>query len=428
MKLMSQLPAALRAKIMARWTVSAPDPASDADVPLVAHPEVWATLQAVAGRTLDGYELYQHLKAGGHPYDGVNGVTAPQQNQLDTLTPRFTGWFDDLIAQPSGPEAFDPARLEHRFTRRPPPARRGNRAVRARVRGRRPGVARLLLRHIGHIARGGRRDAGGYWLSQAAGRGAEYADPAVHRGRPAPSEVLNPAEEIAGVYRALAETPGADKVQIAQTLLDLCDEVTPLIHVSGPPYLAEAAVAVLKSVTPAPADAGFLRLQTRALNTLIQRYIAAGRTSEVLNPAEEIAGVYRALADTPGADKVQVAQTLLDLCDEVTPLIHVSGPPYLAEAAVAMLDGVTPAPGDAGFLRLKARALATLARALRAGRPPWGGRRPRRTGHQDLRRPGRHLRCPPGRRRSAKPGRHPRRRRRRAGTPSQPKPGRQPRS
>ena len=40
MKLMSQLPAALRAKIMARWTVSAPDPASDADVPLVAHPEV----------------------------------------------------------------------------------------------------------------------------------------------------------------------------------------------------------------------------------------------------------------------------------------------------------------------------------------------------------------------------------------------------
>jgi len=116
MKLMSAMPPALRTRIMARWPVTEPDPASDATVPLAADAEVRATLQALAGRTVDGYELYQHLKAGGHPYDGVDGVTAQQEAQLDALAPRFIGWFDDLIAQPSGPEAFDPTRLEHRFS------------------------------------------------------------------------------------------------------------------------------------------------------------------------------------------------------------------------------------------------------------------------------------------------------------------------
>ena len=115
MKLMSKLPPPVRDKITARWAVAAPDPSSDADVPLVAHPEVWATMQAVAGRVIDGYELYRHLKGGGHAYDGVSGVNQQHRHLLDGLVPRFVGWFEELIAQPSGPEAFDPARLEHRF-------------------------------------------------------------------------------------------------------------------------------------------------------------------------------------------------------------------------------------------------------------------------------------------------------------------------
>lgn len=114
MKLMSPHPPPERAKIIGRWAISAPDPTSDSDVPLVAHPEVWATLQAVAGRVMDGYELYLHLKAGGHPYDGVS-VNPHERQLLDALVPRFVSWFEDLIVQPSGPEAFDPARLEHRF-------------------------------------------------------------------------------------------------------------------------------------------------------------------------------------------------------------------------------------------------------------------------------------------------------------------------
>ena len=81
----------------------------------MAHPDVWATLQAVSGRVLDGYELYRHLKSGGHAYDGVSGVNPAQQLALDGLNGRFVSWFEDLIAQPAGAEAFDPIRLEHRF-------------------------------------------------------------------------------------------------------------------------------------------------------------------------------------------------------------------------------------------------------------------------------------------------------------------------
>jgi hypothetical protein len=137
MKLMATLPPLVsppvRDKIVARWPIGLPNPAADDDVPLVAHPDVWATLQAVSGRVMDGYELYQHLAGGGRPYDGVTGVTAQQQLLVDGLIRRFLSWFEGLIAQPAGPEAFDPARLEHRLARlllrrRRGCARRGRRA------------------------------------------------------------------------------------------------------------------------------------------------------------------------------------------------------------------------------------------------------------------------------------------------------------
>ncbi|HEY3688197.1 MAG TPA: hypothetical protein VGL93_34485 [Streptosporangiaceae bacterium] len=109
-------PGPVRDKITARWPIPLPDPASEADATLVSHPDVWATAQAVSGRSMDGYELYRRLKAGGHSYDGTSGVNDHWKQELDKLNTRFVGWFDDLIAQPAaGAEAFDPARLEHRF-------------------------------------------------------------------------------------------------------------------------------------------------------------------------------------------------------------------------------------------------------------------------------------------------------------------------
>lgn len=114
-KLLNGLPGPLRKALLDRWPITVPDPQSDADAPLVAHPGVWATLQAVAGRVADGYELYQHLKSGGHPYDGVPGVGRRDRARLDELAAELVTWFEDLLVQPSGAEAFDPSRLEHRF-------------------------------------------------------------------------------------------------------------------------------------------------------------------------------------------------------------------------------------------------------------------------------------------------------------------------
>jgi len=80
------------------------------------HPEVWASLQTVAGRRMDGYLLYQHIKGGGHASDGISGLRGQDRTTLDALGLRLTGWFDQLIDQPAGDDAWDPRRLEHRFS------------------------------------------------------------------------------------------------------------------------------------------------------------------------------------------------------------------------------------------------------------------------------------------------------------------------
>ncbi len=96
------------------YPIALPDPNTDAG--RVAHPEVWAGLQAVAGRQLDGYPLYQHVKSGGHASDGIPGLRNQDRTAIDALGLRLTAWFDELIEQPAGPAAWDPRRLEHRFS------------------------------------------------------------------------------------------------------------------------------------------------------------------------------------------------------------------------------------------------------------------------------------------------------------------------
>ena len=102
------------AQYLARYPIALPNPSSD--VRQVAHPEVWAGMQAVAGRRMDGYSLYQHVKGGGHASDGIPGLRRQDRDALDALGPRLTGWFDQLIDQPDGAGTWDPRRLEHRFS------------------------------------------------------------------------------------------------------------------------------------------------------------------------------------------------------------------------------------------------------------------------------------------------------------------------
>ncbi|MET8081219.1 hypothetical protein [Streptomyces sp. NPDC005303] len=98
------------------YRIALPSPASDADTPRVAHPEVWSTLQAVAGRRMDGYELYLHIKAGHEAADGIANVAPPHRTLINELGTRLVGWFDGLIDQPADNATWDPHRLEHRFS------------------------------------------------------------------------------------------------------------------------------------------------------------------------------------------------------------------------------------------------------------------------------------------------------------------------
>jgi hypothetical protein len=99
-----------------RYPIAAPDPDAKADAQRVAHPEVWAGMQAVAGRRMDGYLLYQHIKGGGQASDGITGLRRQDRDTLNALGSRLTAWFDQLIDQPGAASAWDPRRLEHRFS------------------------------------------------------------------------------------------------------------------------------------------------------------------------------------------------------------------------------------------------------------------------------------------------------------------------
>ncbi|MFG2874548.1 hypothetical protein ACGFYU_05965 [Streptomyces sp. NPDC048337] len=107
-----------RGQYVTRYPVTLPDPEDPADTARVAHPEVWATLQAAAGRQMDGYLLYRYLKdAPAHrASDGIVNAAHIHYPELDAFGREFTAWFDTLIDQPAGAPAWDPARLEHRFS------------------------------------------------------------------------------------------------------------------------------------------------------------------------------------------------------------------------------------------------------------------------------------------------------------------------
>jgi len=97
-----------------------PDPTAAADAGLAAHPSVWQSYAAVAGkRALDGGALFEQLTATppGSPYDGVTGIASSDEAFLDSLGARLVEWFRDLVVPAAEPEvdSWDPQRLEYRF-------------------------------------------------------------------------------------------------------------------------------------------------------------------------------------------------------------------------------------------------------------------------------------------------------------------------
>jgi hypothetical protein len=99
-----------------RHRIALPNPNLKKDVLLCAHQEVWQTFSAVAGRCMDGYNLYRYLKESNthHAYDGIPGI-AGNESAIDTLATKFTEWFDTLYYQPSSSDAWNPSHLEYQF-------------------------------------------------------------------------------------------------------------------------------------------------------------------------------------------------------------------------------------------------------------------------------------------------------------------------
>ncbi|HMK05554.1 MAG TPA: hypothetical protein VK489_15240, partial [Ferruginibacter sp.] len=84
---------------------------------IYAHKEVWQQYAAISGRSLDGYQLYQHIIVpGNNASDGIVN-TDPDKTTLDNLGLQFKEWFAGIYYQPDDEKnnAWLPDRLEYQF-------------------------------------------------------------------------------------------------------------------------------------------------------------------------------------------------------------------------------------------------------------------------------------------------------------------------
>ena len=93
-----------------------PDPTKQEQAAVCAHPEVWQSFAAVAGRGMDGGALYQALKQGGKAYSQFSVAPgASVMNTFDGAAAKFVQWVDRLLTQPKQDSAWQPSRLDYRF-------------------------------------------------------------------------------------------------------------------------------------------------------------------------------------------------------------------------------------------------------------------------------------------------------------------------
>lgn len=106
--------AVLQQAFLTQYPIVLPGRNQPAGAPIFAHAEVWQQWAAVAGRRMDGFALYQHLKSpGGKASDDIAGANP----DIDTLGEQFVRWYETLFFQPeaSNETAWAPERLEYRF-------------------------------------------------------------------------------------------------------------------------------------------------------------------------------------------------------------------------------------------------------------------------------------------------------------------------
>ena len=84
---------------------------------IYAHKETWQQYEAISGRSMDGYKLYQHITTeGNHASDDITN-TDPTMSSLDALGLTFRDWFLSEYYQPEDEKnnAWLPDRLEYMF-------------------------------------------------------------------------------------------------------------------------------------------------------------------------------------------------------------------------------------------------------------------------------------------------------------------------
>ncbi len=114
---LKMIPASARDAFRLHYKIDLPDPADKDDAPICAHPSAMQQFRAVAGRAMDGGELYLFLKDLGTNVAsmGVPGLSPGDAAAADAAGSAFVGWFDQLYSQRDQGDAWQPERLEYAF-------------------------------------------------------------------------------------------------------------------------------------------------------------------------------------------------------------------------------------------------------------------------------------------------------------------------
>ncbi|SKB39580.1 hypothetical protein SAMN05660776_0939 [Salegentibacter holothuriorum] len=106
----------LRQKYIELYSFEIPDPEDKTQATTVAHPEAWQLSLAIAGRSVDGYALYEYLKKNANNKASDNTPDAGNAN-LDKLGEKFIDWYERLFLQPEAEKnnAWIPPRMEYSF-------------------------------------------------------------------------------------------------------------------------------------------------------------------------------------------------------------------------------------------------------------------------------------------------------------------------
>jgi hypothetical protein len=106
---------AYQAKYLAKYPIQLPARDAKGDY-VYAHRRGWQQYAALAGRAIDGADVYVYLAdPTHHASDGITLLSATDQAKLDSLGTEFQNWVNAEYSQPAQEAAWKPEYLEYQF-------------------------------------------------------------------------------------------------------------------------------------------------------------------------------------------------------------------------------------------------------------------------------------------------------------------------